>query len=297
LTQGRGATWCVRLTVPAEAMPLFEVALGELGGAQASGVPGPDGRVTLEAYLSEEPDRARIAALLAAASLAAGTAPVEFDIEPLPDLDWVAESRKALPPIQAGPFYVYGAHVTEPPPEGAIPIKVEASVAFGTGQHETTRGCLLALADLAKGRRIATALDMGCGTGILAIAVAKLWRCRVIAVDNDPDAVRLTVENAAVNGVAGLVSAHLGDGYRCPAVADHAPYDLIVANILADPLQAMAPDLIRTLAPGGVAILSGLLTEQADGVCAAHRPLELIKDYPLNEWTTLVLSQGDAAGP
>lgn len=289
-------TWCVRLTVQADALPPFEAALGELGGALASGVPDRDGLVTLEAYVSAAPDRARIAALIAAASLAGGIAPPDFDFDPLPDLDWVAESRKALPPIHAGPFYVYGAHVSELPPAGTIPIKMEASVAFGTGQHETTRGCLLALADLAKGRRIATVLDMGCGTGILAIAAAKLWRCPVVAVDNDPDAVRLTAENAAVNGVSDLVLAHLGNGYGCPAVAAHAPYNLVVANILADPLKAMARDLIRNLARGGIAVLSGLLAEQAEGVRAAHRPLGLIKEYPLNEWTTLVLGRGEMAG-
>ena len=193
--------WCLRLEVPAGAVPAFEAALGALGGALASGLPGPDGTVARDAYLTAEPGRAEVAARLAVAALAAGVAPPEFEIARLPDLDWVAEGRKALAPIRAGPFYVHGAHVTDPPPPGAIPIRIEASVAFGTGRHETTRGCLLALAGIAETRAVTRALDMGCGTGILAIAAAKLWGCRAIAVDNDPDAVRLTAENARVNGV------------------------------------------------------------------------------------------------
>ncbi len=291
MVSGQGSAWCLRLTVPAAAVPAFEAALGQLGGAVASGLPDPDDRVALDFYLAQEPDRARVAAPLAAAALAGGIEPPEFEIERLPDLDWVAEGRKALPPIHAGPFYVFGAHVSEPPPPGSIPIRIEASIAFGTGQHETTRGCLLALAEMKRERAVARALDMGCGTGILALAVAKLWGAPVLAVDNDPDAVRLTEENARVNEVAETVRAELGDGYRCPAVAAGAPYDLVVANILARPLCDMAPDLIRHLAPGGFAILSGLLTGQAKAVAESHRPLRLVRDIVLGEWSTLILSR------
>ena len=289
MVSGGGSAWCLRLTVPENAVPDFEGALEPLEGAVASGLPDGAGLVTLDAYLAVEPARDRIVALLAAGALAARIAPPEFEIERLPDLDWVAEGRKALPPIQAGPFYLYGAHVTAPPPPGTIPIQIEASVAFGTGRHETTKGCLLALADLKATHPVARALDMGCGSGILALAAAKLWDCPVLAVDNDPDAVRLSAENARINGEAKLVRAEQGYGYGAPAVAEGAPYDLIVANILAGPLKAMAPDLIRNLAPGGVAVLSGLLTTQAQEVLEAHRPLDLVRDYPLGDWTTLVI--------
>ena len=264
-------------------------AMDRLGGAVACSVPDAEGKVVLEAYCTREPSRAEIAARLAAAALAAGIEVPDFEIERLPDLDWVAEGRKALPPVRAGPFYIFGAHVTAPPPPGAIPLRLEASLAFGTGQHETTRGCLLALAELKAQRAVARALDLGCGTGILALAAAKLWACPVTALDNDPDAVRLARENAAVNGVADLVQAHRGEGYDCPEAAAGAPYDLIVANILAGPLVAMAEDLKRHLAPGGTAVLSGLLAEQAEDVLKAHRPLRLTRDYPLGDWTTLVI--------
>ena len=285
----KGAAWRVRLHVGAAAVPQFEAALSGLGGALASGVPDAEGRVSLEVYCTAEPAREEIAVRLAVAALAAGMAAPAFEIERLPDLDWVAEGRKALPPVQAGPFYVFGAHVTEPPPPGAIPLQLEASLAFGTGQHETTRGCLLALAALKEERGIARALDLGSGTGILALAVAKLWGCPVVAIDNDADAVRLTRENAAVNGVAELLEAHEGEGYDCPAVSAGAPYDLIVANILAGPLIAMAGDLRRHLAPGGAAVLSGLLAAQAEDVLKAHGPLSLRRDHPLGDWVTLVI--------
>jgi len=290
VVSGRGTAWHLRVTVPSFAVQAFEAALGQLGGAVASNLPGPDDHAILESYSGKEPDRAKVTALLCSAALASGIAPPDFDIARLPDLDWVAEGRKALAPVHAGRFFIFGAHVCEPPPPGSIPIQIEASVAFGTGQHETTHGCLQALDEIKRRRGIARALDMGCGTGILALAVAKLWRAPVLAVDNDPDAVRLTQENAAINGVQGLVRAELGDGYGCPAVLAGAPYDLITANILAGPLRDMAPDLIRHLAPGGVAVLSGLLSDQALEVTASHRPLRLVRDIGLGEWSILVLT-------
>ncbi len=293
MVSGQGAAWHLRVTVPESAVPAFEAALGRLGGALASDLPGPDGQVVLESYSAEEPDHAQVTAILSAAALGTGMALPAFDIARLPDLDWVAEGRKALAPVHAGPFYIFGAHVSEPLPPGSIPIQIEASVAFGTGQHETTHGCLQALAEIKQRHGIARALDMGCGTGILALAVAKLWGAPVLAVDNDPDAVRLTGENARINRVQDLVRAELGDGYRCPAVAAGAPYDLIVANILAGPLCEMAPDLIRNLAPGGFAVLSGLLTDQAKAVVESHHPLRLMRDIRLGEWSVLILTPGD----
>lgn len=291
------STWCLCLSVPASAVDSFEAALSDQVGAVSSGVADAEGLVRVEAYCEREPDRAAVTALLAAAALAAGIEVPAFDIERLPDLDWVAESHKALPAIHAGPFYVYGDHVRAAPPDGAIALRVEASAAFGTGHHETTHGCLVALADLHETRAVSRVLDMGCGTGILAIAAAKLWRCPVLAVDNDPEAVRLTRENAAVNDAEEWVRAELGDGYACPAVGAQEPFDLIVANILAGPLIDLAGDLKRALAPGGVAILSGLLAEQADSVLAAHCPLALLRRYPRNEWVTLLIGNGTGSKP
>ncbi len=284
--------WRLDIFIPAPAVAAFEAALAELGGAVATDAPDAaetQAEVGLQVYLDAEPERPRLTALLAGAALLAGVRVPEARVERLPDIDWVTESHKALPAIQAGPFYVYGAHVSAPAPAGGIPILIEAGPAFGTGRHESTLGCLLALAGLAEIHKPADALDMGCGSGLLAIAIAKLWACPVHAVDNDPQAVRAAAGNAVANGVGGLVSARQGEGYDAAAFGVEASFDLIAANILAGPLEAMAPDLKRHLAPGGVAVLSGLLEDQAGAVIAAHAPLSLARRIPLGGWVTLVL--------
>ena len=288
-TPGVTSAWCVRLLAPAPALPLIELALEQLGGAVVTDGPDGDGYIPVSVFLAAAPDRPQLTALLAAAAAAAGVATPDVVIEALPKTDWVAENQRALPAIQAGPFYVYGAHVTAPPPAGSIPLLIEANVAFGTGRHESTHGCLLALAALADERRIGRALDMGCGSGILAIAMAKLWGGPVLAVDSDADSVRVTKENAAINSVAAAITAVHGDGYNCPAVGGGGPYDVIVENILADAVCAMAPHLKRHLAPGGCAVLSGLLADQAAEVLAAHAPLSLRREWRLGDWVTLVL--------
>ncbi|MFQ5775837.1 MAG: 50S ribosomal protein L11 methyltransferase [Kiloniellaceae bacterium] len=289
MAERRAPAWCVSIEAPVTALAALEAGLATLGGAVATDLPDAQGRARVHAYLPEEPDKARITALLAAAALAAGVEAPGFALERLPDLDWVAESRKSLPPVRAGPFYVYGAHVAAAPPAGSIPLQVEAGLGFGTGRHESTKGCLLALAELAGARTVRRALDMGCGSGILALAVAKLWACPVVAVDNDVEAVRVAAQNARLNAVADLVRVCEGDGYRCPAVARGAPYDMIVSNILAEPLCAMAPDLIARLAPGGVAVLSGLLAEQEGRVLACHEGLRSIRRIARGEWVTLIV--------
>ncbi len=289
MAERQGPVWRIGLVAPAPAVPAFEAALAELGGALAVDEPQGPAPVPISVYLTEAPDRARVTALLAAAALAAGVPVPDIAIERLPETDWVAASREALPAIQAGPFYLYGAHVSAPPPAGSIPVLIEAGAAFGTGRHESTRGCLLALGDLAGQHRVARALDMGCGSGVLAIAIAKLWACPVAAVDNDAGAVRVARDNAAANGVGGLVRARLGEGFGGAAIARGAGFDLIVANILAAPLIAMAPALLRHLAPGGIVVLSGLLADQEREVLEGYAPLALRRRIALGEWVTLVL--------
>lgn len=287
--------WRVHLEAPAESLSTFEAALASLGGALVIGGPDAAGRVPMDLYLSAAPDHADLVARLAAAALAERAPMPEVAIEALGVRDWVAENRREMPAIVAGPFYIYGAHNTEPPPPGAIALQVEASAAFGTGRHESTQGCLLALADLAAAPGHpppGNALDMGCGTGLLAMAMARLWGCPVLAVDSDEDAARLASENARRNGLADMIRVERGEGYGAPVIARESPFDLIVANILAEPLCAMAPDLIRHLAPGGIAILSGLLADQEERVLAAHSPLALRARVPLGSWVTLVLDAG-----
>jgi ribosomal protein L11 methyltransferase len=245
----------------------------------------------MQIYLTGKPARKGVARLVAAGALGAEVAPPVFSIERLADVDWVAESEKALTPIRAGRFYLHGAHVGAAAPPGSTDLLIEANMAFGTGHHESTRGCLLALDALARRRRMKRALDMGCGSGVLAMAIARLWRGRVLAVDKDPESLRITRANADLNGVAAYIETRRSDGYRNRAVRRGAPYDLIVANILAEPLTAMAKELRRHLARGGTAVLSGLLTEQERPVLARHlgQGLCLARRIRLGEWVTLVL--------
>ena len=211
----------------------------------------------------------------------------------LPDADWIRLSQEGLPPVRAGRFFVYGAHDAGAVPDGVIPIRIEAGMAFGTGHHETTTLCLSLLSDLARRRSFARVLDLGCGTGLLAIAAAKLWRKRVRASDIDPVAVAVARENALANTVAPLVQAIVADGLDSPALSAGAPYDLILANILAGPLTRLAPALSRALAPGGMLILSGLLAWQEQLVLSFYRAQGLVLRARQRDgvWSALLLEK------
>lgn len=222
--------------------------------------------------------------------------PYRAAVERVPDKDWLAESRRGLPEFKAGPFFFYGSHFKGKVPKNMIGLEIDAGMAFGTGRHETTRGCLLAVARLAKTRKIKNPLDIGTGTGILAFGVARLCKVDVVAGDNDKDAVRVARENAKVNKLSRQVRILRSDGYRAKAIRDGAPYDLVTANILANPLIELAPDLARVLAKNGRAVLSGLLREQEKDVLAAHQAAGLALDFRirLGDWSVLVLQRGKA---
>jgi len=193
----------------------------------------------------------------------------EWTWEVLPDKDWVAENQRSFQPFQVGPFWVHPSHNADGMPDGLLPIEIDAGMAFGTGTHATTRGCLemLATLDQAETR---SAVDVGCGSGILAIAMAKLWQRDVAAGDNDTQAVEVAVENARQNGVAPLCHFVTSDGLQAPALAARAPYDLIVANILAGPLVELSESFAASLRSGGRVLLSGLLVEQASDILSAY---------------------------
>ncbi|MBV8133337.1 MAG: 50S ribosomal protein L11 methyltransferase [Alphaproteobacteria bacterium] len=231
-----------------------------------------------------------LTAQLALTAVAAGGALVEIGEEKLPASDWLAENQLAFPPIRIGRFFIHGSHHRGVVPPGAISIAIDATTAFGTGEHPSTRGCLMALETLERRRRFRRPLDIGTGAGILAVAAAKLLRRRVLASDIDRAAVRVARHNVTRNGVAGLVQLRRAPGYRDRAV-QKSRYDLIVSNILARPLALMASDLARTLAPGGRAVLSGLLCRQEPIVLAPHRGCGIVLERRLviDGWSTLVL--------
>ncbi len=287
-----GSGWRIDLMVPATAQAAFEASLEPLGGALVISLPGADGLVPLQVYLQAPPREPELHAALAAAAESASTSVPQTRIAALADTDWVAESQSNLPAIRAGRFYLHGSHVTAPAPPASIPLLIDANVAFGTGRHESTRGCLLVLEGLDKaGFQPRRLLDLGCGSGILALGMAKLWRRPVLAADNDPAAVEVARINARINRVARWVRPLVSEGYQHRFLKAAGPFDLIVANILAEPLAAMAADLRTHLAPDGRAVLSGLLVSQERLVLNPHRAqgLSLLRRLRLDEWSTLVL--------
>ena len=217
-------------------------------------------------------------------------------VEPLPDQDWIRLSQEGLPPVRAGRFFVYGAHDAGIVPHGVIPMRIEAGLAFGTGHHETTALCLAVLSDLARRRAFVDVLDLGCGTGLLAIGAAKLWKRAVLASDIDPVAIDVTNENARGNGVAPLVRGVVADGLANPALAAAAPYDLIIANILAGPLTRLAPSIVKAMAPEAMLVLSGLLHEQEAMVLSYYRGLKFIGRRRQGPWSALVLEKAVPRG-
>lgn len=243
----------------------------------------------VEALYADEPDAAALRALLAPVERETGTAAQGFAIERMPEIDWVTKSLEGLDPVRAGRFFVYGGHDAGKVPAGAVPILVDAGRAFGTGHHETTMGCLAYISEIVQPGRKLNALDIGTGTGILAIAIAKCAHVNVLASDIDPVAVGIARENARRNGVGLFVAAVAAAGFGHPTLAARAPYDLIVANILARPLVALAPAFRAHLAPGGTLILSGILGTQETMVTAALRMqgLYLKSRKPMGDWVTL----------
>ncbi|OUS13837.1 hypothetical protein A9Q97_04495 [Rhodospirillales bacterium 47_12_T64] len=286
------AVWCISLEIPERQIAVYELALEPLNGAVVLTNPNAAGMISAKMYVDGKPSQKQVEDILSSTAEIVGGICPEITIEQVPDIDWVAEGQKALPPIVAGKFFVHGSHVTDVPPKGAVPLLIEANVAFGTGQHETTKGCLIALTDLAAERKVSSALDMGCGSGILSMAIKILWDCPVLGVDIDEDSVRVALENAELNNVSGITGI-CGDGYDAAEVSERARYDLIAANILAEPLCQMAPALEKNLAEGGIAVLSGLLIKQQEQVVKTHEALGLkvIRELHLGEWATLVLSR------
>ncbi len=212
-----------------------------------------------------------------------------FAVSEVPDTDWVAHVRRELVPVEAGRFFVYGSHDADKVPEGCEPLLIEAAMAFGTGHHGTTLGCLLALDRLANEGFVGqTVLDVGCGTAVLAMAAARLWDGRILASDIDTVAVDVARANLAANGLKDRVECIEAAGLDHPVLAGAAPYDLIFANILKGPLIDLADDVTSCLAPGGKVILSGILNEQADEVIEVYTQSgnNLSSRDEIGEWTT-----------
>ncbi len=249
-----------------------------------------DGTGTWEVggYFIEKPDEAGLA-LLSAMHEAK-----PFVVSELEDRDWVAQVRRELTPVYAGRFVVFGGHDRDAIPDNLIKLEIEAAMAFGTGHHGTTQGCLLSLDKLVTQGMMATNVaDIGAGTGVLAMAAASIWPCATLASDIDPIATATAAANIAANGLRGRINTYTSVGFRHPALRRAAPFDLVFANILAGPLKRLAPDMAKHTASGSVIILSGILNRQAAGVEAVYKGWGFHRrdKRVIGEWTTLTLER------
>lgn len=239
-------------------------------------------------YFTEPPDMAGLALL----EVMHGA---RFVVSEIPETDWVAKVKRDLAPVSAGRFFVYGSHDEDKVPEGSEPLLIEAAMAFGTGHHGTTLGCLLALDRLVgEGFAPKTVADIGCGTAVLAMGAARIWDVRILASDIDEVAVEVAQANARANGLDGRIECLEAAGFGHPVLAGAAPYDLIFANILKGPLVALAPEIAVNLTQGGYAILSGILNEQAEEVMDVYTQngTNLVDRQVIGDWSTLLLAKG-----
>ncbi|HEY1096523.1 MAG TPA: 50S ribosomal protein L11 methyltransferase [Alphaproteobacteria bacterium] len=218
---------------------------------------------------------------------------ITVKVEALPQIDWLQHVYDQLQPIDAGSFFVYGSHYKETLPEGKIPLLIEAATGFGTGEHPTTQGCLT-LCDIVmeKAPDITNIFDLGCGSGILGIGAAKLWpKAKIIGVDIDEQSVQVAQNHKETNGVGDAVLFLTGDGLDDPLVKERAPFDLVFANILAQPLIDFAEGIVEVTKKGGFIILSGFLNNQAERVLAPYQNLNcsVVKTIEINNWQAVLL--------
>lgn len=250
----------------------------------------PDLTWLVEVYFRDPPDQAAVTELIA---VAAGE-PVDVTFDAFAEKDWVQASLDGLAPVPAGRFTIHGSHDRDKVPNNTIAIEIEAALAFGTGHHGTTRGCLLALDALLKTRSPRRPIDIGTGTGVLAIAAARVLKRRVIASDIDPVAIATARNNIRFNKAAAYITPVVARGTTNRTIVSNGPYDLVFANILVGPLVRLAAPIGRLLAPRATVILSGLLHAHANAALSAYRQqgLYLVRRYRIDEWTTLVLQRG-----
>jgi ribosomal protein L11 methyltransferase len=249
----------------------------------------PGGRWNVTVHFAQAPDENSIREFIALA--AGGDVAQGISFETVEARDWVKATLEELVPVRAGRFIVHGRHDRSKIPPNKLGIEIEAALAFGTGHHGTTRGCLLLLDQVLKAYRPRRVLDLGTGTGVLAIAAAKALQITALASDIDPLAVRVARENARLNRTGNLVQVIRATGFSAPQFAHRGPFDLVLANILANPLREMATPMARRLAPSALIILSGLLPHQARTVVAAYRArgLVLLRHLRIEGWSSLLM--------
>ena len=261
------------------------------GEAAIAAFERPDGRWDVTLHFADAPDQALVRQLVTNAAGADIAGGIAFDT--VEARDWVKATLEDLVPVPAGRFVVHGSHDRDRVPANKLGIEIEAALAFGTGHHGTTRGCLLLLDHVLKAWRPRRVLDLGTGTGVLAIAAAKALHEKILASDIDPISVGVAQENARLNMSGHLVQAIPATGFAAPQFAQSGPFDLVLANILANPLRQLATPMARHLAPSALVILSGLLPQQAQSVVAAYRARGLVlrKHLGIEGWSCLLMQR------
>lgn len=246
-----------------------------------------DGCWRVEATFASKPDEAALKDFISLQ----GADDFTVSFEAIPDADWVSISQAGLHPVHAGRFVIHGCHDRDTVQENRWAIEIEAGQAFGTAHHGSTLGCLQAIDDLAKKFEFDSVLDIGAGTGVLAIAAARVWKAKIIASDLDPVAEKTAHENVIRNEAASYVQTITAEGLAHPLIRENSPYDLVIANILATPLIVMAHDIAKALRPGGMVILSGITSEQAARVAAAYGAAGFTRhrQITIGDWVTLTL--------
>ena len=261
------------------------------GQAAISAFEGPGGRWDITVHFADPPDQASVRELVGIAAGDEVAKVITFDT--VEAKDWVKAALEELVPVGAGRFIVHGRHDRAKVPPNKLGIEIEAALAFGTGHHGTTRGCLLLLDHVLRARHPRRVLDLGTGTGVLAIAAAKALHGAVLASDIDPASVQVARDNARLNDIANLVQTIRATGFSAPQFKAHGPFDLVLANILANPLRQMATPMARHLAPSALLSLSGLLPHQARSVIASYRARGLIlrRHLKIDGWSSLLLQR------
>ena len=283
------------IIIPEKAVPYFEKAFDPYAVAlMASLIETGENKNKwkMEAIFDGMPDKSVLGVTITIASMSAEIDEPEWDLMPVPKKNWLRENLLDFPPLELGRYYIYGSHIENPKvPKGKIALQIDAATAFGSGEHATTQGCLQAFEDVLKMMQPKKILDMGCGSGILAMAASKVLgdKVQIDAVDIDPESVRVTSENIRINNVDKNIKVFQSAGYEKIT----GTYDLVFANILARPLMEMAPNLHKHLKTGGVAILSGFLNGQKAWVLKAHAKagLKFVKVYKVKEWSTAIVKR------
>ena len=284
-------TWQISIDVPIHSLDFMQNALEPVVNALSVKINTED--CLIRAYTQKRPEHEKILSAVARAAAEANIQTPYVEIIVLPPTDWVTQSIRHLNPVKIGRFLIRGSHIKRCGNPSVIELEINAGNAFGTGHHATTQGCLLALTKLAYRRGPLNSLDLGCGAGTLAFAIAKLWKTRTVAIDIDENAIQATKENALTNGIQRLVCCEVCDGLNSPVVRTRGPYDLLVANILFRPLIKLARSITDNVSGGGTVILSGILDQQASALVTTYRNhgVTLNDRFSIDGWTTLIMKK------